>query len=84
MMKDTMKTILHILGMASLGAPLSAVLPTYYMIVTNKDHIVIVWESDPIIIAVEVFLLAYSTIYFFYLLHIFLRKLGKGEDLGWR
>jgi multisubunit Na+/H+ antiporter MnhF subunit len=79
-----MKNILHVLGMVSLGAPLSAVLPTYYLLVTNPNHQVRVGESDPIVIAVEVFLLVFATSYYSHLLYIFLRKLGKGEDLGWR
>jgi hypothetical protein len=69
--------------MACLGAPLSALLPTYYLMLTNRDHMVIVWEPCIIVLVLDGLVLAYATLYYAYLLAIFLRKLSAGEELGW-
>jgi hypothetical protein len=66
--------------MACLGAPFSALLPTYYLMVTNESHMVIVWEPCVLILALDGLVLAYAALYYAYLLAIFLRKLSAGGE----
>jgi hypothetical protein len=81
--RASLRKVFHVLGMACLGAPFSALLPTYYLMLSNESHMVIVWEPCIEILAAEVFILAYAALYYAYLLRIFLRKLSAGEELGW-
>jgi hypothetical protein len=69
--------------MACLGAPFSALLPTYYLMLTNRDHAVIVWEPYIIVLALDGLVLAYAALYYAYLLARFLRKLSADKELGW-